>query len=172
MPGKLRMLASLEDYRRLVERMLKKPRVTLQDVIMCNGGMAHVSRLSPVKAQRLETYRALFPEAVVADLTQNPEARHRCGRAEMPTLTRACTSLVHIPTGHIYGCVSAFSRGVVTVRAWCGVRSSSVRISAAGPLELAALHGMPVTLPLATALRVSVLQTAGLSDSALCSCAP
>ena len=42
----------------------------------------------------------------------------------------------------------------------------------ADPLELAALHGMPVTPPLARALGVSVLQTAGLSDSALCSCAP
>ena len=63
-----------------------------------------------MKAQRLEMYRALFPEAVVADLMQNPEARRRCGHADMPTLTRACTSLVHIPTGHIYGCVSAFSR--------------------------------------------------------------
>ena len=109
-PGKLRMLASLEDYRRLVERLLQRPTVTLQDMIMCKGDEAHVSRLPPVKEQRLEMYRAIFPEAVVADLTQNPEARRRCGHADMPTLTRACTSLVHIPTGHIYGCVSAFSR--------------------------------------------------------------
>ena len=63
------------------------------------------NHLTEENFRRAEEYRRLCPEAIVADLGQNPGVRARCGTVFFPTLTTTCTKFMHLPTKHIYSSV-------------------------------------------------------------------
>ena len=109
---KLRMLAPFGDLKqRVVQQMStqwsESEALSVDDFILAEP-LAETqlkNHLTEENFRRMEEYRRLHPQAVVADLGQNPGARARCGTDYFPTLTTTCTKLMHLPTRHIFSLV-------------------------------------------------------------------
>ena len=77
--------------------------LTAQDFLMTRGNAEGPEPpLSAFHKKCEQKYRRLFPAAVVADLSQNPDFRARWGTAVFPTLTKACTRMINIPKQQVY----------------------------------------------------------------------
>ena len=128
-------------------------------------------RLTEANQGRLHEYAAMVPKPSVVDLGQNPSARPRMGYDTFPTLTRGCTKLMHIESGHIFS--ESLSRLFLCVWVgcpnWTGGLGHVSWMYCSGGLELAAAHGMPIDRALSNILGSRSLSTHDVSNSALCS---
>lgn len=112
--------------------------LSLDDFLLDKASQDEVT-MTKDQQRWLKSYENKFPNAKVVDLTQNPEFRPRKGVDVMPTLTTSCARMYHIRTGQYFT-----------------------------GLELAMLHGLPVTGRAAGKLRVRTFHSEGCSNACLC----
>ncbi|CAK8987960.1 unnamed protein product [Durusdinium trenchii] len=124
--------------------LLGRLNLVLDDFLLDSCPMSKADiQLSLAKTQKnwVRYYLKKFSNSCVIDLTQNPEKRPRKGITKMPTLTTSCSKMLHVQSGRFFV-----------------------------GMELALLHGMPVTDSTAKQLRVNTfnVNVDTVSNVALC----